>query len=96
MFIKSVRVENERIIQALERIAELQEKILFQLQSGSHATEFQSGEWIDSFQVQRRLEISRSTLHRRTKENSLKYRKIGGRRYYLGSEIFKLKDHYLK
>lgn len=55
-------MENERIIRALERIVELQEEILFQLQGGSYATDPSNGKWIGSLKVQEILGIGRITI----------------------------------
>lgn len=78
------------------KLVELQEEILREPWSGSVQAIPLPPHWIDSLQAQKCLGISRSSIYRLTKENRLLYRKIGGRCYYLASDIFKLKDHYLK
>lgn len=52
--------------------------------------------WQPAWKVRNQLGISRTTLYRHTKKKRLVHDKIGGQLFYLTSEIFKIKDHYLK
>ena len=89
-------MENERIIGALERIAELQEKILCRLEMGGCSSVPDTTEWIDSLKVQNLLGISSRTLYRLRKNNELLSSRIGNRYYFPLEAIFKLKYRYMK
>lgn len=52
--------------------------------------------WQPAWKVRNLLGISRTTLYRHTKKKRLVHDRFGGQLFYLTSEIFKIKDHYLK
>lgn len=51
---------------------------------------------IDSLKVRKLLDMSRTTLYRKTVDGTIPSVRIGGRHYYDKSQIFKIRDHYLK
>ena len=52
--------------------------------------------WIDSLEARNILGIHRSTLYRHAKEGEFVRRKEFGRIYFLKSDIFKKRKHFLK
>jgi hypothetical protein len=101
-------MEHERIIQSLERIVELQEKILSQLMGQNAGGQNEAANFadknnsdflqnlIDIVDVKALLKVSDSTLYRIKRSKMIVPVRIGKRDYYNLSEIKKIAGYFMK
>ena len=89
-------VETEHIIQALHRIESRQALIFEKLEEMDARMNTNQDQWVDGLEVQKILGISRATVFRMNKSGVLTPHRVGGRSYYRLSEIFKLRNRFLK
>ncbi len=77
----------------LRRLVELNEEMLCLLKDKASPV---LTDPIDSLKVRKLLEMSRTTLYRRTVDGTIPSLRIGARHYYSEALIFEIRDHYLK
>lgn len=87
----------DHLIKSIDRLVELNEEILCEIR-GDRGNEpaVDPTQWMEALEVLKMLKISRSTLYRRTKDETVKPRFFGSRKYYSLADIFKLKERYTK
>lgn len=83
----------DHLIKSIDRLVELNEEMLREVKGKSSQVLIDP---IDSLKARKILDISRTTLYRKTVDGTLPSVRIGGRTYYSESQLFKVRDHYLK
>ena len=86
----------DHLIKSIDRLVELNEEMLREIRGVSDKVSAEPTEWIDALEVQKMLEMSRSSLYRRTKDETFQSKSIGSRKYYAAEEIPKIKARYSK
>lgn len=80
-------------------IEKAQQEILLRLDlitGGTSQATGVGGEWLDSFEVQKLLKISESTLYRLKKKKILVPARLGSRDYYPAAEVRKAINRFMK